>query len=121
VLDPETLAEDGVVISFADNQPTGNQIRRAILRDIGSSNVQGATRAVVTGYRSSGGNTALGALRAAAVRTELLKINPRLTIRTVDAGTRASGRDECVKNQCAIVRLLGIPNTSLTGAVKPKK
>ena len=109
------------MISFADNQPTGNQIRRAILRDIGGGNVQSATRAVVTGYRSSGGNTALGALRAAAVRAELLKINPRLTVRTIDASTQASGREECVKNQCAIVRLLGIPNTSLRNTAAPRR
>jgi len=114
------LAEDGVVISFPDNQPTGRQIRRLILSEIGIDNVEGATRAVVTGFRSPGGNTRLGALRAAAVRTELQKINPDLIVRAFDAGTRASGREECVKNQCAIVRLLGIPNTS-GGLVKPKR
>lgn len=80
-------------------------VRRLILSEIGTTNVRRATTAVVTGFRSEGGDTRLGRQRARAVRSEPLKLNPNLRITVVDASTQASGRDECVRNQCAIVRL----------------
>jgi hypothetical protein len=103
------------VISFSNNVSSSADIRRLILSEIGATNVRRATSAVVTGFRSEGGDTKLGLKRARAVRSELLKLNPNLKLRitVVDASTQASGRDECVRNQCAIVRLSPNGNINL--------
>ena len=93
------------MIYFSDNVSSSADIRRLILSEIGRTNVRRATTAVVTGFRSEGCNTKLGRQRARAVRRELVKLNPNLRITVVDASTQSSGRDECVRNQCAIVRL----------------
>jgi hypothetical protein len=79
---------------------------------VGFEEIRCATSAVVVGHRSPGGSTTLGGDRARAVRTELRRINPNLEVTVVDAGTRSAGRSDCVRNQCAIVELRGLANSS---------
>jgi hypothetical protein len=95
----------GIVLTFPNNQSNvADRVARQ-LRQIAGSEIRTAKTAIVSGYRSPGGNRDVAQARANEVRRQLLRINPRLVVTIRVGGLDVAPQCAASKNQCAVVQL----------------